>query len=235
MMSAVRGQTRPIQVMHMVTSLGMGGAESVLARPDERAAIRAELGLSVDDLVVGMCARVDPMKDHASFVKAATLLAEVAPEARFILIGAGTDEPGSALDRAIAASGIADRFMRLGLRLDVHCLIAALDIATLSSISESFPNVLAEAMACGVPCVATDVGDSAAIVGDTGLIVPPGDAQALADAWNSLRREGPDGRARRGAAARRRIADRYALATMIEDYYALYRALAASDPAREGA
>ena len=201
---------------------------------NERAAIRADLGLSDENFVVGMCARVDPMKDHENLVKASAIFAEAAPEARFILIGAGTDEPGSALDRAIAASGIAGRFVRLGQRGDVPRLNAALDVATLSSISEGFPNVLAEAMACGVPCVTTDVGDSAAIVGDTGLVVPPRNPAKLAAAWERLRSEGNDSRAARGAAARQRVADRYALAAMIEAYRALYAELVVSDTARAG-
>ena len=209
--------------------------DSFRPRRDERGAVRAELGLSEDDYVVGMCARVDPMKDHDTFVKAAAIFADTAPEARFVLIGAGSDEAGSVLDRAIAMSGIGDRFVRLGRRRDVGRLHAALDIAALSSaFGEGFPNVLAEAMACGVPCVATDVGDSASIVGDTGLIVPPGDAQALATALDALRCEGPDGRARRGAAARERVASQFTLATMIEAYGALYRELATSDSAHAG-
>ena len=182
-----------------------------------------------------MCARVDPKKDHATFVKAAAMFAETAPEARFVLIGAGTDEPGSPLDGCIAASGIAARLVRLGLRQDICRLHAALDIATLSSaFGEGFPNALAEAMACGVPCVATSVGDSATIVGDTGLIVPPHDAAALAAAWERLRNEGHDGRAARGAAARHRIENRYALATMIAAYRGLYSELARG-PASAGA
>ena len=213
------------------------GLDLELFRPrfDERAAIRAELGLSEDSFVVGMCARVDPKKDHATFAKAASIFAETAPEARFILIGAGTDEPGSALDRAIAASGIAGRFVRLGPRRDICRLHAALDIATLSSaFGEGFPNVLAEAMACGVPCAATDVGDSAAIVGDTGLVVPPRNPAKLAAAWEGLRGEGSEARTTRGAAARRRVASRYSLATMIEAYRTLYRELVVSDAARGG-
>ena len=203
--------------------------------PDERAAIRAELGLGDDSFVVGMCARVDPMKDHTTFAKAAAIFAGGVPTARFVLIGAETDVPGSALDRVIAASGIAERFVRLGRRRDVDRLYAALDVATLSSaFGEGFPNVLAEAMACGVPCVATDVGDSAAIVGDTGLVVQPRDAAALAAAWERLRSEGNDSRAARGAAARQRVADRYALAKMIEAYRTLYSELVASDTARAG-
>ena len=197
-------------------------------REGERSAIRAELGLNDECFAVGMCARVDPMKDHVTFVKAAAIFAKTAPESRFVLIGAGTDEPGSALDGAIAASDIADRFVRLGQRQDVHRLTAALDIATLSSISEAFSNVLAEAMACAVPCAATDVGDNATILGDTGLIVQPRDAVALAAAWGRLRREGRDGRATRGAAARQRVAERYTLATMIEAYRELYGEFVAS-------
>ena len=203
--------------------------DSFRPRSDERAAVRADLGLSENSFVIGMCARVHPMKDHDNVVKAAAIFAESAPEARFVLIGEGTAEPGSALDRAIAVSGIAGRFVRLGLRRDVCRLHAALDIATLSSaFGEGFPNVLAEAMACGVPCVATDVGDSASIIGDTGLIVPPGDAQALAAAWERLRCEGRDSRATRGAAARRRVANRYAIATMIADYRKVYGELVTS-------
>lgn len=202
---------------------------------DERAAIRADLGLSDENFVVGMCARVDPMKDHENFVKASAIFAEAAPEARFVLIGAGTDEPGAALDRAIAASGIGSRFVRLGPRRDICRLHAVLDIATLSSaFGEGFPNVLAEAMACGVPCVTTDVGDSAAIVGDSGLVVPPRNPAKLAAAWERLRSEGNDSRAARGAAARQRVADRYALAAMIEAYRALYAELVVSDTARAG-
>ena len=202
-------------------------------RPGERAAIRAELGLDDMSFVVGMCARVDPMKDYDNFVKASAAFAETAPEARFVLVGAGTDEPGSALDWAITVSGIAGRFVRLGQRQDIDRIHAALDVATLSSVSEGFPNVLAEAMACGVPCVATDVGDSSSIIGDTGLVVPPRDAEALSAAWDRLRRESRDHRAARGAAARRRVASRYALATMIEAYRTLYSENLLSGGSRE--
>ena len=210
-------------------------AERFRPRPDERAAVRVELGLGDEHFVVGMCARVDPMKDHAAFVKAAAAFAGTAPEARFVLIGAGTGEPGSALERKIAAAGLSGRFVRLGLREDIPRLHAAFDVAALSSaFGEGFPNVLAEAMACGVPCAATDSGDSAAIVGGTGLVVPPGDPEALAAAWTQLRSEGRDALAARGAEARRRIAERYSLAAMIDAYRTLYGELALSGGARAG-
>lgn len=204
-------------------------------RPDERAAVRAELGLGGEHFVVGMCARVDPMKDHATFVKAAAAFAGTAPEARFVLIGGGTDEPGSALERTIATAGLSGRFVCLGVREDIPRLHAALDVATLSSaFGEGFPNVLAEAMACSVPCAATDVGDSAAIVGNTGLVVPPRDPETLAAAWAQLRSEGRGARAARGAEARRRIAERYSLAAMIDAYRTLYGELAMTGGARAG-
>ena len=203
-------------------------------RPGERAAIRAELGLDDLSFAVGMCARVDPMKDHDNFVKAAAMFAEAEPEARFVLVGAGTDKPGSTLHQAIAASGIAARFVCLGQRQDIGRIYSALDVATLSSaFGEGFPNVLAEAMACGVPCVATDVGDSASIIGDTGLVVPPGNAEALSAAWDRLRHESCEHRAIRGAAARRRVTGRYALATMIEAYRTQYRECVLSRGARD--
>ena len=155
---------------------------------------------------------------------------------RFVLVGAGTDEPGSTLDRAVAAAGLAGRFVRMGRRWGISRLHAALDIATMSSafsaFGEGFPNVLMEAMACGVPCVATDVGDSASIAGDTGVIVPPRDSKALAAAWNGLRRRGSDGLARRGTSARRRVERNYALSTMIEAYRVLYDELAMSGHVR---
>ena len=203
-------------------------------RPGERAAIRAELGLDDLSFAVGMCARVDPMKDHDNFVKAAAMFAEAEPEARFVLVGAGTDKPGSTLHQAIAASGIAARFVCLGQRQDIGRIHSALDVATLSSaFGEGFPNVLAEAMACGVPCVATDVGDSASIIGDTGLVVPPGNAEALSAAWDRLRHESCEHRAIRGAAARRRVTGRYALGTMIEAYRTQYRECVLSRGARD--
>ena len=203
-------------------------------RPNERSAVRAEMGLGHEHFVVGMCARVDPMKDHDNFVKAAVVLAAIAPEARFVLVGAGTGRQGSRLDRMIAASGIGERFVRLGQRRDIGRVHAALDVATLSSaFGEGFSNVLAEAMACGVPCVATDVGDSASIVGDTGLVVPPRDAEALAAGWDRLRREGCDRRVELGTAARQRVASRYGLAAMMETHRALYGELVVSGGARD--
>ncbi|MBI3799920.1 MAG: glycosyltransferase, partial [Deltaproteobacteria bacterium] len=130
----------------------------------------------------------------------------------------------------INASGIRDRCHLLGHRDDVSRINAALDIACSSSYVEGFPNVIGEAMACGVPCVVTDVGDSARLVGDTGMVVPPKNSQALADAWRELIEAGPDGRSLRGEAARRRISECFSLRAIAAQYTELYEEIVAHAP-----
>jgi glycosyltransferase involved in cell wall biosynthesis len=102
-------------------------------------------------------------------------------------------------------------------------LMASFDIIVSSSSREGFPNVIGEAMACGVPCVVTDVGDSAKLVGQTGLVVPPRNPEALAQAGRELIRLGPEGRAKMGAAARERIRENFQLESVIAQYEGLYR------------
>ena len=118
-----------------------------------------------------------------------------------------------------------DRFHLLGPRDDVPRLLAALDILASSSYSEGFPNVIVEAMACGVPCAVSDVGDSRALVGDTGAVVPPGDAPALAEALGRLLDAGAGGRAALGAAARQRVEETYSLPRVAGRYESLYSCL----------
>ena len=120
----------------------------------------------------------------------------------------------------------------LGERHDIPRLMAALDIFSLSSYCESFPTVVSEAMACAVPCAITDVGDTALIVGDTGLVVPPRNARALADAWLAMINLGDEGRAAMGRAARSRVRELFPLKSMACSYEALYEAtLAEKTPA----
>ena len=106
-------------------------------------------------------------------------------------------------------------------------LFAGMDIATTASLSEAFPIAIGEAMACETPCVVTDVGDSALIVGETGLVVPPGDPQALAEAWRQLIQAGPGVRRHLGMAARRRVQRHFALPVIVERYQAIYARVAA--------
>lgn len=133
---------------------------------------------------VGMAARVDPMKDHMTFLKAAAIATEKQPDLRFICIGRDVEQ----LTGAAAELGIADNVNLPGEKRDMAAVFNSLDLACLSSaFGEGFPNVLGEAMACGIPCIATDVGDCAHVVGDTGIIVPPRSPEALADAMLDMR------------------------------------------------
>jgi glycosyltransferase involved in cell wall biosynthesis len=198
-------------------------------RPDDagRRGMRARLGLSPTTVVVGHLARFHPQKDHLGFVAAASRVAAAMPQARFVLGGRDVTWENAALAAAIRASGQAERFLLLGEQRDVPALLPAFDLFCLSSAyGEAFPNVLGEAMATGVPCVATDVGDAGHIVGATGRIVPPGDPAALAAALSELVALGPTGRAGLGQLARARVAEHFEMGQVIACYEEFYRDLA---------
>jgi glycosyltransferase involved in cell wall biosynthesis len=195
--------------------------------PGWRRALRGELGVAPEAVLIGMVGRVAPQKDQANFVRAAGVLARRAPEARFLLCGEGASWSNEALAREIREQGLAERFLLLGRRDDVQRVMNALDVMTLSSaFGEAFPLVIGEAMACRVPCVVTDVGDSAFLVGDTGRVVPPRDPEALARGLEDLLHLGPEGRARLGEAARQRIQTRFGLAKVASEYADVYRRVA---------
>jgi glycosyltransferase involved in cell wall biosynthesis len=175
-------------------------------------------------VVIALCARVDPQKDHPTFVRAAALLARRRPAVRFLLCGDGATAENAGLVAEIARSGAGDRFLLLGRRSDVPRLLCGVDVSTLSSAyGEAFPLAIGEAMACAVPCVVTDLGDCAHLVGDTGRVVPPRSAGALAAAWEALVDAGEGGRRRLGQAARARIAEHFTLGRVVEAYGELYR------------
>jgi glycosyltransferase involved in cell wall biosynthesis len=194
-----------------------------LARdPDAGAAVRRELSLPDGALVVGLLGRFDPDKDHRNFLAAAARVARAAPAAWFVLAGDGVDGANPTLRGWIEAHGLAGRVRLLGLRSDVPRLLSALDVLALSSRAEAFPNVLGEALACGVPCVATDCGDCREIVGPAGRIVPPRDPAALAAALLEVLALPAGARAALGAAGRERVAERYDLRGVARRYLALY-------------
>jgi glycosyltransferase involved in cell wall biosynthesis len=163
------------------------GIDTELMRPDPARgrAMRAAWGIANDAFVVGCVARFDPMKDHVTLLQAAAIFARRRPDARFVCVGDGPlrDE----LERLAQTLGLVDRVVWAGEMADTCAAYNAFDIATLSSaFGEGFPNVVAEAMACGVPVVATDVGDVRSIVGSAGEVVPPKDFDALSAAWQRL-------------------------------------------------
>ena len=197
-------------------------------RPDAaaRTRLRADLGLSAHSLLIGLIARYDPMKDHANFLRGANILAKTHPDVSFVLVGRDVERENMALSDAITHLGLDRRVHMLGERVDIPALTAALDIATSSSFGEGFPNAIGEAMACAVPCVVTDVGDSRLIVDDTGRVVPAKNPYALANAWRELIEVGEEGRLSLGTAARHRIKKNYSLSAVIRRYEDLYEELA---------
>jgi glycosyltransferase involved in cell wall biosynthesis len=197
------------------------------AKPNPTAALslREELGVPADAILIGIAARFHPHKDHCNFVKAAALLHKQLPEIHFLLCGLDVTWQNPHLAEWVQAAGIGDRCHLLGVRQDMPRLFAGMDIATNASCSEAFPMAVGEAMACGTPCVVTDVGDSALIVDKTGIVVPPGDPRALAEAWRKLIEAGFAARHRLGMAARHRVQQHFALPAIVERYQAIYERL----------
>lgn len=184
--------------------------------------LRAACGIAGDTLVAGMIARYHPMKDHANLIAAAGQAATRVP-LHLVLVGPGVDPANQALQDAIAEAGLTGRVSLLGERRDVPDLVAGFDCLVVPSAwGEAFPLVLCEAMASGTPCIATDIGDSAWIIGETGLVVPRRDSEALAQALERFARFDADERARRSAAARARITQNFALPEIARRYQALY-------------
>ena len=147
---------------------------------DAREKLRNELGVAADVPLIGMVARFDPQKDHRNLLKALSLLQLQGLQFECVLVGTGMDHDNAVLMNWVRDEGLVNGLKLLGRRTDIAAIMNALDVHVLSSLGEAFPNVLAEAMACGTPCVTTDVGDAGLIVGDTGWIVKKQDSAALA-------------------------------------------------------
>jgi len=150
--------------------------------PLVRTVVRKELGIPPDAPTVGMIGRFHPLKDHRTFVRAASELNRYAPNVHYLLCGEGVTSQNELLTSWIRDAGLSANFHLLGRRDDMPSLYSAMDIASSSSRGESFPNVVGEAMACGVPVVGSDSGAIPEVMGSAGLIVPEGNAPALAEA-----------------------------------------------------
>jgi glycosyltransferase involved in cell wall biosynthesis len=200
------------------------GFDADVFRPDAaaRSEVRHLLDVEADAMLVGLVGRVEPVKDHATFLRAAALLKERFPRAIFVLIGQDAETSNGALMSLVRDYGLEGAVRLLGLRRDVPRLTAALDLAVLSSISESFPNVVGEAMSCGVPVVSTAVGDAAQIIGNTGLVVPPRRPDMLARAMGEILAMEAEQRANLGMLARARVVQQYSLQAVARQYEDLY-------------
>jgi len=189
------------------------GIDTDRFRPDPKARqrIRSEWGVAGNEKLIGIVGRLDTMKDHPLFLQAAALLAKNRHDTRFVCVGGGPKEYQASLQTLARSLGLGERVLWPGAREDMPAIYNALDIAVSSSYGEGMSNVIAEAMASGVPCVVTNVGDSAWLVGDTGEVVPPKDLAALRDAIERLLDQTPHG----SAEIRRRIVDRLSVETLV--------------------
>lgn len=163
--------------------------------------------------LVGLVARLDPIKDHETFLKAASILLQKEEDIRFACVGPDWKGRSKSLMEMAGSLRLTKHLFWEGERDDMASVYNALDILTLCSTSEGFPNTVAEAMACQVPCVVTDVGDCAYLVGDTGIVVPPGDPVALARAWEEMLSLDLEEMGRR---ARERIVKHFSLERMVD-------------------
>lgn len=164
------------------------GIDTERFKPDIEARVRVRTEWRIPDqkILIGLVGRLDPMKDHPTFLRAAALLYQQRQDVCFVCVGTGAENYAQELYQFARELNISDQVIWTGARADMPAVYNALDIAVSSSYGEGFPNVIGEAMACGVPCVVTEVGDSAWIVGDTGLVVPPRNPEVLKTAIAQL-------------------------------------------------
>jgi glycosyltransferase involved in cell wall biosynthesis len=201
-------------------------------RPDEgaRCAIRKELGVGDDTFLIGNASRFHPQKDHRNLIEAAALVIAQRPHVHFVLFGKNITWENKTLSEWIYSTGMKRHFHLLGLRSDVSTITAALDLSVLpSAYGEAFPLAIGEAMATGVPCVATNVGDSAFLIGNTGKIVPPQNPEFFAEAVLEFVQMDSIQRKYIGMAARQRILDNFSLDAVVAQYENLYASLKESE------
>lgn len=181
-----------------------------------RAHSRKAWDIAENEMLIGLVARLDPMKDHPMFFRAAAILARSRSNIRFVCVGDGPELYKRELHQLAANLGLDEKLIWGGARDDMPAVFSALDILCSSSYSEGFSNTIGEAMSCGVPCVVTNVGDSALIVGDTGSVVAPGDYNGLATAIGRLADLSPEERQMLGKACRARIVSEFGMDRLIQ-------------------
>ncbi len=192
--------------------------------PQARAAVRKQWGVSASVVLVGHVGRLDPMKDHKSFLLAAARLAKLRPEVGFVCVGGGSSGYAQALHEQTDSLGLSRRLVWAGERFDMEQVYPALDMLCSSSIGEGFPNVIGEAMACGVPCATTDVGDCRVIVGELGEVAKPSDPEELAQAMERVW-DRTSGGELRAEDLRTRIQQQFSLERMVKRVEAALLAL----------
>lgn len=185
---------------------------------------RQELKLLNDVFLIGHVGRYDPLKDHQTLLMAISELKSLKSGFEVILVGTGLDDSNSTLKNFVESNNLSGIKM-LGRRNDIPSIMNACDVFVLSSVSEAFPNVLNEAMACGTPCIATDVGDVSNIIADTGWIVPPKSprdiAQSIYEAIDEKNNNALEWKMRKQA-CRQRIVDNFNIDKMVFSYHKIW-------------
>lgn len=209
----------------IVVPNGFDTARLVVSK-EQRAGLREACGFDAEHIVIGSLGRFHSDKDQKNFVAAAGLLAARHAHVRFLMVGRDLDQQNPELGAWIAETGYQDRFVLLGERRDVPLCLSAMDIFCLSSRTEGFPNVVGEAMCMELPCVVTDVGDAAFLLGDAGLVVPKEDAAALARGMEELVGIGRQERQALGQKAKARILAEFSMQRAFERFTCLYKKIA---------
>lgn len=209
---------RPAAIGHVIPN----GIPRPVPRDGARNRLRERLGVAPDTPVVGRVGRAHPQKDLPTFVAAVAVARHRHPRLRAVVAGPGIREDLE-LTRAIAAADLGPVVHRWDVQDDVDDLHAGLDLAvSSSSAGEALPTVLIEALAVGVPVAATDVGDTARIVGDAGRVVAPGQPEALGEAIADLLDLAPDERDALGRHGRERVLADHGLDAMVAAWEGLY-------------
>jgi glycosyltransferase involved in cell wall biosynthesis len=194
--------------------------------PDQRARqrLRHEFQIQEDMVLLGFIARWDPLKDHSNLLQALSIIKKNNRKFACMLVGNNMTSKNAVLMELIHKNELDDHIILPGPRSDIPAIMNALDLHVLSSFSESMPLAIIEAMACGTPCVVTDVGDAALVVGDTGWVVPPKEPNALAAGIEmgigTLKKNGKD---ELGQRCRRVIEEKYSLEVMVDSYLKLWK------------
>lgn len=186
---------------------------------------KKELGIDDDGIIIGFVGRFHFDKDQENFVTAANILCEKRNDISFLMAGRDLDNSNKELVSWIAKNHFSHKFFLLGERADVPRLLSCIDIFCLSSRIEGFPNVVGEAMAAGIPCVVTDVGDAAFLVGSTGIVVPKESPVALAEGLSHMLEMSPMQRKILGAKARKRIITEFSINNSKKKFEDLYNTL----------
>jgi glycosyltransferase involved in cell wall biosynthesis len=196
--------------------------KTFLAARSERQWRRDSLEFKAKDIIIGIVGRFDYLKDYKNFVEATGKVARGNEHVKFLMVGRNINFGNDQLRIWIENTGFRDRYILLDEREDIPGLLSAMDIFCLSSRAEGFPNVIAEAMACKLPCVVTDVGDAAKIVGATGVVVPPENSDALACALLEVAAKNERARSQLGEKAMLLIEEHYSINSIVMKYEQLY-------------